>query len=90
MNMKMVSSLDLINSHLIILHFSINRCLLFKAAWESPDVTVTKQEIVQQNVWRCPICTYDNEEYMSACDICGVLRNPLIKSSNNGQSSTGI
>lgn len=30
-------------------------------------------------VWRCPICTYDNEESMSACDICGVLRNPLVK-----------
>ncbi|KAI3779459.1 hypothetical protein L2E82_09178 [Cichorium intybus] len=54
-------------------------------AWESP---VTKQETVQQNVWRCPICTYDNEEYMSSCDICGVLRNPLIRSSNNGQSNT--
>ncbi|KAH6755565.1 Translation elongation factor EF1A/initiation factor IF2gamma family protein [Perilla frutescens var. hirtella] len=30
-------------------------------------------------VWRCPICTYDNEDSMSACDICGVLRNPLVK-----------
>ncbi|XP_023745666.1 uncharacterized protein LOC111893814 isoform X1 [Lactuca sativa] len=56
-----------------------------ETAWEPP---VTKEEIVYQNVWRCPICTYDNDEYMSSCDICGVLRNPLIKSSNNGQSST--
>ncbi|XP_024990348.1 HBS1-like protein isoform X1 [Cynara cardunculus var. scolymus] len=55
------------------------------SAWESPD---TRQESVRQNVWRCPICTFDNEEYMSACDICGVLRNPLVRSSDNGQSST--
>ncbi|KAJ9554546.1 hypothetical protein OSB04_018591 [Centaurea solstitialis] len=55
------------------------------SAWESPD---TRQESVRQNVWRCPICTFDNEEYMSACDICGVLRNPLVKSSSNGQSNT--
>ncbi|CAH1429919.1 unnamed protein product [Lactuca virosa] len=58
-----------------------------ETAWEAP---VTKEEIVQKNVWSCPICTYDNEEYMSSCDICGVLRNPLIKSSNNGQSSTVV
>lgn len=58
-----------------------------ETAWEPP---VTKEEIVYQNVWRCPICTYDNDEYMSSCDICGVLRNPLIKSSNNGQSSTVV
>ncbi|GKE33389.1 HBS1-like protein isoform X1 [Tanacetum coccineum] len=59
-----------------------------ESAWDSPEIKPeVKKEIVQQNVWRCPICTYDNEDYMSSCDICGVLRNPLIKSSNNGQSS---
>ncbi|KAK3009114.1 hypothetical protein RJ639_014910 [Escallonia herrerae] len=44
-----------------------------------------KQESVRPGVWRCPICTFDNEESMSSCDICGVLRNPLVKtcSSNN-------
>ncbi|KAK1419992.1 hypothetical protein QVD17_29482 [Tagetes erecta] len=58
-------------------------------AWDSVDVKhENKQEIIRQNIWRCPICTYDNEEYMSSCDICGVLRNPLIRSNNNGQSST--
>ncbi|KAI3816778.1 hypothetical protein L1987_16482 [Smallanthus sonchifolius] len=58
-------------------------------AWDSVEVKhEIKQEIIRQNVWRCPICTYDNEEYMSSCDICGVLRNPLIRSNNNGQSST--
>ncbi|CAH9069467.1 unnamed protein product [Cuscuta europaea] len=32
-------------------------------------------------VWHCSICTFDNDDSMSACDICGVLRNPLIKAS---------
>ncbi|XP_071715981.1 uncharacterized protein [Rutidosis leptorrhynchoides] len=62
-----------------------------ESAWDSAEVkenNAVKQVTARQNVWRCPICTYDNEEYMSACDICGVLRNPLNKSSNNGQSST--
>ncbi|XP_076893046.1 uncharacterized protein LOC143544963 isoform X1 [Bidens hawaiensis] len=58
-------------------------------AWNSVEVKPEiRQEVIQQNVWRCPICTFDNEEYMSSCDICGVLRNPLVRSNNNGQSST--
>lgn len=60
-----------------------------ESGWDSPEIKPeVKKEIIRQNVWRCPICTYDNEDYMSSCDICGVLRNPLIRSSNNGQSST--
>ncbi|XP_051116979.1 uncharacterized protein LOC127241802 isoform X2 [Andrographis paniculata] len=46
----------------------------------------TRQELKRTGIWRCPICTYDNEDSMSACDICGVLRNPLIKV--NSQSSS--
>ncbi|KAK4792489.1 hypothetical protein SAY86_022924 [Trapa natans] len=38
--------------------------------------------------WACPICTYDNEESMSACDICGVLRNPLPHTKNNHDKKT--
>ncbi|KAG6423951.1 hypothetical protein SASPL_114359 [Salvia splendens] len=38
------------------------------------------KEVGTAKVWRCPICTYDNEDSMSACDICGILRNPLVKS----------
>ncbi|KAG6420924.1 hypothetical protein SASPL_117469 [Salvia splendens] len=38
------------------------------------------KEVRSAKVWRCPICTYDNEDSMSACDICGILRNPLVKS----------
>ncbi|EPS59201.1 hypothetical protein M569_15609, partial [Genlisea aurea] len=41
-------------------------------------------------VWRCPICTYDNEDSFSACDICGVLRNPLVKANDRSESAGGI
>ncbi|KAG2334334.1 hypothetical protein Bca52824_005514 [Brassica carinata] len=27
--------------------------------------------------WRCGICTYDNDESMNACDICGAIRHPV-------------
>ncbi|CAA2980666.1 HBS1 isoform X1 [Olea europaea subsp. europaea] len=46
-------------------------------------VIAPKQEVIKAGVWRCPICTYDNEDSMSECDICGVLRNPLVKFSGN-------
>ncbi|GAB2222969.1 hypothetical protein Droror1_Dr00017102 [Drosera rotundifolia] len=39
-------------------------------------VDVVKEEKVQAGVWRCSICTYDNDESMTYCDICGVLRVP--------------
>ncbi|XP_060205535.1 uncharacterized protein LOC132633261 isoform X1 [Lycium barbarum] len=44
-----------------------------------PPDTRSKQESVKAGVWRCPICTFDNEDAMNVCDICGVLRNPLVK-----------
>ncbi|XP_055825742.1 uncharacterized protein LOC129894202 isoform X2 [Solanum dulcamara] len=44
-----------------------------------PPETRSKQELVKSGVWRCPICTFDNEDTMNVCDICGVLRNPLVK-----------
>ncbi|KAK3009534.1 hypothetical protein RJ639_014634 [Escallonia herrerae] len=51
-----------------------------------------KQETVRPGVWRCPICTFDNEESTSSCDICGVLQNPLVKtcSSNNANRVGGM
>lgn len=52
--------------------------------------TKGKLEIVKTGVWRCPICTYDNEDYMSSCDICGVLRNPLVKINGKNDSAAGI
>ncbi|XP_018471518.1 uncharacterized protein LOC108842953 isoform X2 [Raphanus sativus] len=37
-----------------------------------------KEEVVaQRGVWRCAICTYDNDESMHVCDICGVIRHPV-------------
>lgn len=47
----------------------------------------SKWETERPEVWRCSICTYDNEGSMSACDICGVLRNPVVKS--NSDKKTG-
>ncbi|KAL8530126.1 hypothetical protein ACS0TY_007273 [Phlomoides rotata] len=54
--------------------------------------TMPKKEASKTGVWRCPICTYDNEDNMSACDICGVLRNPLVKvnAKNDDAAEGGI
>lgn len=49
-----------------------------------------KKEVIKTEVWRCPICTYDNEDTMSECDICGVLRNPLIKANIKTDNIAGI
>ncbi|KAJ1426193.1 Zinc finger, RanBP2-type [Sesbania bispinosa] len=38
----------------------------------------TKQETTKPGLWRCSICTYDNDESMTSCDICGVLRHPSV------------
>lgn len=51
--------------------------------------TKAAKEASKVGVWRCPICTYDNENDMSACDICGVLRNPLVKGHGKSNSGTG-
>lgn len=34
-------------------------------------------EIEQQGIWRCAICTYDNDESTHVCEICGVIRQPV-------------
>ncbi|XP_023637301.1 HBS1-like protein isoform X1 [Capsella rubella] len=44
---------------------------------EEEEVVVSKEEISKQGLWRCAICTYDNDESMFVCDICGVLRHPV-------------
>ncbi|VFQ87176.1 unnamed protein product [Cuscuta campestris] len=48
-----------------------------------------KSESTVIGVWRCPICTFDNDDSLSACDICGVLRNPLIKGSRVRNTEVG-
>ncbi|XP_024025521.1 HBS1-like protein isoform X2 [Morus notabilis] len=44
---------------------------------ENVAVVESKPESERRGIWSCYICTYDNDDSMSACDICGVLRNPL-------------
>nr|KJB65985.1 hypothetical protein B456_010G123300 [Gossypium raimondii] len=43
--------------------------------------TPPQKETIKHSVWRCSICTYDNDETMSSCDICGVLHGPLLNNS---------
>ena len=42
------------------------------------EVVESIPETKRPAIWSCSICTYDNEEGLSACDICGVLRKPLL------------
>ncbi|XP_031373352.1 elongation factor 1-alpha isoform X2 [Punica granatum] len=46
------------------------------------------KETIKRGTWSCPICTYDNDESMTACDICGVFRNPLPHMNNNHDKKT--
>ncbi|KAM7513672.1 hypothetical protein LguiA_003255 [Lonicera macranthoides] len=55
---------------------------------ENGKIHEPKQETIKPGVWHCPICTFDNDESMSACEICGVLRNPLVKSCSNNNTNT--
>ncbi|XP_038700327.1 HBS1-like protein isoform X1 [Tripterygium wilfordii] len=48
----------------------------------------SKQEKRSHGVWHCAICTYDNEESLSVCDICGVIRNPLLNIDSNGDKGS--
>ncbi|KAK7318874.1 hypothetical protein RJT34_03581 [Clitoria ternatea] len=56
---------------------------------EGPDA---KQETIKPGVWQCPICTYDNDESMTSCDICGVMRRPLLntRTSNSNKAVEDI
>ncbi|XP_028064468.1 HBS1-like protein isoform X2 [Camellia sinensis] len=68
---------------------SSDECPESTPSLESPvEAPETKQENITLGIWRCPICTFDNEEGMSACDICGVLRNPLGNACSNGNKNT--
>ncbi|XP_058097737.1 uncharacterized protein LOC131242843 isoform X2 [Magnolia sinica] len=40
--------------------------------------------VAKSGLWRCSICTYDNDESLSSCDICGVFRDSSVNISNNG------
>ncbi|KAJ7968820.1 Elongation factor 1-alpha [Quillaja saponaria] len=47
-----------------------------------------KAETIRRGIWNCPICTYDNDDFMTACDICGVMHNPLINSGTPSNNQT--
>ncbi|CAI8618747.1 unnamed protein product [Vicia faba] len=49
---------------------------------------VAKQETIRPGVWQCPICTYDNDESMTSCDICGVVRHPLVYNGPSNSNKT--
>ncbi|CAK7354224.1 unnamed protein product [Dovyalis caffra] len=44
---------------------------------EAPEPKQETRNRDKVRLWRCSICTYDNDERMTACDICGVIRNPV-------------
>nr|POE57470.1 hypothetical protein CFP56_06538 [Quercus suber] len=61
--------------------FTQEQCQLFLAmlginstsmAGKAPQ---SEQETSKRGLWHCSVCTYDNDEGLYACDICGVL-NP--------------
>ncbi|KAK7359161.1 hypothetical protein VNO77_01109 [Canavalia gladiata] len=52
---------------------------------EGPD---TKQETIKPGVWQCSICTYDNDESMTSCDICGVVRSSLLNVGASNSNKT--
>ncbi|CAN6838938.1 unnamed protein product [Brassica oleracea] len=41
------------------------------------DEPKEEEVIAKRGLWRCAICTYDNDESMHVCDICGVIRHPV-------------
>ncbi|CAI0438764.1 unnamed protein product [Linum tenue] len=54
---------------------------------DSPAKVEEPQQKVKK-LWSCSICTYDNEEGMSVCDICGVIRNPVAGDFKNSNKKT--
>ncbi|KAI3987739.1 hypothetical protein MKX01_028473, partial [Papaver californicum] len=57
------------------------RRTLFQKVEETPKVV---QANSKPGTWSCPICTFANDEELSACDICGVFWDPVV--SNNGDN----
>ncbi|XP_031497413.1 uncharacterized protein LOC116262311 isoform X1 [Nymphaea colorata] len=48
--------------------------------FEDAKGSSTSESLPKPGTWCCPICTYDNEEKLTYCDICGVIRYPPVKS----------
>lgn len=45
--------------------------------------------IAKRGLWRCAICTYDNDESMHVCDICGVIHYPVPGGNKTISNNTG-
>ncbi|RZC86741.1 hypothetical protein C5167_030091 [Papaver somniferum] len=54
---------------------------------ETPKVFQTASK---PGTWSCPICTFANDEDLSACDICGVLRDPVVSNNGNNKKSADV
>ncbi|MED6213405.1 hypothetical protein PIB30_093004, partial [Stylosanthes scabra] len=54
------------------------------------EVPETKQETTRPpGVWQCTICTYDNDESMTSCDICGVIRRDFVTTVEDKSKTSG-
>ncbi|XP_078168009.1 uncharacterized protein LOC144562663 [Carex rostrata] len=53
----------------------------------SQKLPVAKETARKPIVWSCSICTFDNEESMVVCEICGVFKESFVKS---GKEANGI
>nr|UUY86291.1 elongation factor 1-alpha [Aglaonema commutatum] len=42
-------------------------------------------QVKKSGLWRCSICTYDNDESLSFCDICGVIRESFANLAISGK-----
>ncbi|XP_073001381.1 uncharacterized protein [Typha latifolia] len=38
------------------------------------------EKAIKPALWKCSICTFDNDESLVCCDICGVFRDSFVKS----------
>ncbi|KAK1301245.1 Elongation factor 1-alpha [Acorus calamus] len=47
--------------------------------------TVVNQSRTKPGIWRCSICTLDNDDSFTSCEICGTVRASSIDSHSNGQ-----
>ncbi|KAK9115025.1 hypothetical protein Syun_021822 [Stephania yunnanensis] len=52
-------------------------------------ISKTKHAVTKAGLWRCPICTFDNESCEVACEICGVFRYPAVDICSKDDEDTG-
>ncbi|KAK9105796.1 hypothetical protein Scep_022640 [Stephania cephalantha] len=52
-------------------------------------ISKTKHAVTKAGLWRCPMCTFDNESCEVACEICGVFRYPAVDICSKDDEDTG-